>query len=96
MGQHDLILPIADPYLAGALTFALTAALNYRQEWEANWRSDAAVATLARGGAVMASGRDRERLQVEIRQTAQDALQARHVFLGCMKLCPTVRHQMAC
>lgn len=81
LSQYDMILPVAEPYLAGAMTFAMTAALNYRQEWEANWRADAAVATLARGGAVMASGRDRGRLQAEIRQTAQDALQARQVFL---------------
>jgi|GEM_PF-5620388 len=89
LDQHNTFLPVMEPFLAGALTFGVTTALNYRQEWEANWRADAAVATLARGGAVMASGHDRDRLQVEIRATAREALQAREVFLVLHETAPT-------
>ncbi len=81
MGVANLYVPIAAPLLAGVLTYALATMFNYRREWEANWRADAAVAALARGGALMASVRDRDRLYGVIRQTAREALEAREVLL---------------
>lgn len=79
LGQHDIYVPVAAPMLAGLLTHAVATVLNYRQEWEANWRVDAAVTALARGGALMASGREREALMAVIRRCAREVLQARDV-----------------
>lgn len=81
MGMGNIYIPIAAPLLAGVLTYALATMFNYRREWEANWRADSALAALARGGALMASVRDRDRLYGVIRQTAREALDAREVFL---------------
>ena len=81
MGLANLYVPLAAPLLAGVLTYALATMLNYRREWEANWRADSAMAALARGGALMASVRDRDRLYGVIRQTAREALDAREVLL---------------
>jgi signal transduction histidine kinase/CHASE2 domain-containing sensor protein len=77
----NFFLPVVAPLLAGALTYAAVTAGNYRREWEANWRTDAAIATLAHGGELMASGRDREQLISVIHQTAREALGASKVFL---------------
>ncbi|WP_204984959.1 hypothetical protein, partial [Streptococcus alactolyticus] len=56
---QNLYIPAVAPLLSAALTYAAVTALNYRREWESNFQVDAAVATLARGGALMASGSDR-------------------------------------
>lgn len=78
---HSFYMPAAAPLLGALLTYAATTAMNYRQEWEANWRADASVATLARGGALMTSGRDRHKLLAVIRRTAREALQAQEVYI---------------
>lgn len=79
--QIGLYLPFAPAILASALTYTLAMAINYREEWEANWRADASVAALARGGALMMSGHSRVRLENVIRATARDALQAKEIHL---------------
>jgi signal transduction histidine kinase/CHASE2 domain-containing sensor protein len=81
LAKQNLYLPIAPPILAAALTYALAMTINYRQEWEANFRADAAVAALARGGALLALGHTRARLHNVIRATASDVLRAREIFL---------------
>jgi len=79
--RENLYLPIAPALLASALTYSLAMAINYREEWEANWRADASVAALARGGALMISGRNRAELEAVIRDTAREALQAEEAHL---------------
>lgn len=81
MNARDIYVPIAAPLLAGLLTYVTITVANYRRELEANWRVDAAVTALARGGALMASGRERASLLTVIRRTAREVLQARQVFL---------------
>jgi signal transduction histidine kinase/CHASE2 domain-containing sensor protein len=77
---YDYYLPVGAPVFSGLLTFAVMAVWNYRRAWEESWRADSAVATLARGGALLASGRDRESLQQVILDTARDALHAQQVL----------------
>ncbi|HEX8236634.1 MAG TPA: CHASE2 domain-containing protein [Abditibacteriaceae bacterium] len=81
MSLANIYIPLAVPLCGGLLTYALTTALNYRWEWEANWRADEAAAALARGSDLMASVRDRPRLLSVIDTTARQALGAEHVFL---------------
>jgi hypothetical protein len=81
MGLGNVYIPIAAALCGGLLTYALTTALNYRWEWEANWRADEAAAALARGSDLMASVRDRPRLLTVINATAREALGAEHIFL---------------
>lgn len=81
LAAYDLYLPIAPPILAALLTYALAMAINYRQEWETNFRADAAVATLARGGALLALGHSRAHAHDVIRTTAREALCADEVLL---------------
>jgi signal transduction histidine kinase/CHASE2 domain-containing sensor protein len=81
MGHRDLCIPVATPMLSVSLVYIMATALNYRREWEANWRVDAAVDALARGGALMASGRDRDALLRVIQNTAREVLSAREVQL---------------
>lgn len=81
MDAHNIYVPIIAPMLAVVLVYGAATAFNYRREWEANWRVDAAVTALARGGALMASGRDRAALMSVIQRTAREVLQAREVFL---------------
>jgi signal transduction histidine kinase/CHASE2 domain-containing sensor protein len=81
MGLGNVYIPVAAPLCGGLLTYALTTALNYRWEWEANWRADEAAAALARGSDLMASVRDRPRLLAVINTTAREALGAEHVCL---------------
>lgn len=81
MNLQDIYIPVAAPLCGGLLAYALTTALNYRWEWEANWRADEAAAALARGSDLMASVRDRPRLLSVIHATARQALGAEHVFL---------------
>lgn len=79
--HYSLYLPFAPAILSVALTYSLAMAINYREEWETNLRSGAAVTALARGGALMMSGRNRARLEAVIRSTASEALQADEVHL---------------
>lgn len=79
--RYSFYLPFAPAILAVALTYSLAMAINYREEWEANWRADAAVSALARGGALMMSGRNRARLENVISATAREALQANEIYL---------------
>jgi CHASE2 domain-containing sensor protein len=81
MNLNNIYIPVAAPLCGGVLAYALTTALNYRWEWEANWRADEAAAALARGSDLMASVRDRPRLLSVIHATARQALGAEHVFL---------------
>ena len=78
---QNLYIPAGAPLVAAALTYAAVTAVNYRREWESNFQVDAAVATLARGGALMASGSDRATLVAVIRRTAKTALGAFEVFV---------------
>jgi signal transduction histidine kinase/CHASE2 domain-containing sensor protein len=80
LSSRHFYLPVAPALLAAAMTYASATALNYRREWEENFRADAAVAALARGGALMASGRNRARLTSVIRAAARDALRAEEIF----------------
>jgi signal transduction histidine kinase/CHASE2 domain-containing sensor protein len=81
LARQNLYLPIAPPIIAAAMTYALAMAMNYRQEWEANFRADAAVSALARGGALMTSGHNRGRLQTVIRGTARETLRAHEILM---------------
>jgi two-component system phosphate regulon sensor histidine kinase PhoR len=78
---RGLYVPIFAPILASLLTYSAVTAMNYRREWESNWRTDASVSALARGGALMASGRERESLVDVIHRTAREVLGAQDVFL---------------
>lgn len=79
--SHGLYIPIGAPLLGALLTYSVTIATSYRREWESNWRTDASVSALARGGSLMASGREREALLNVISQTAREVLGAHEVFL---------------
>lgn len=79
--RFDLYMPIAAPILVALLTYGVVLVWKYRRAWEDNWRADASVATLARGGALLASGRDRESLHRVIVETAREALNAQEVLL---------------
>lgn len=81
LGSRSLFVPVVAPTLGVLLTYGSVIVLNYRREWESNWRTDASVAALARGGALMASGRERELLLTVIRRSACSVLQARDVLL---------------
>ena len=83
--HRDIWVPIATPLLAAALTWFATTASGYRQEWEENWRTDAAMTVLARGGALLSTGSDFEELRGVIGTIACKAVraeQARLVFEG--------------
>lgn len=79
--RHDWHVPLAAPLLAGTMVWIGTTVLNYRQELRENWRADAAVAALARGGALLASRQDLAQLRRAICETARVTLQAQQVFL---------------
>lgn len=81
--RNNLYLPVGLPLFAGALSFAITAVVGFRSEWEGNTRADTAMATLVRGATLLSAGRDRERLVAVIRATARDTLNASEVFLVC-------------
>jgi len=81
LGGPNVYLPIAAPSLGAFLTYSSVIVLNYRRELESNWRTDSSVTALARGGALMASGRERELLLAVIRRSACAVLQARDVLL---------------
>lgn len=81
LASHDFYLPVAASIVSAALTYALAMAVNYRSEWEANFRTDAAVSALARGGALMATGQTHGRLQTVVRAATRDALGAEEIFL---------------
>ncbi|MDF2441617.1 MAG: two-component system, OmpR family, phosphate regulon sensor histidine kinase PhoR [Abditibacteriota bacterium] len=80
--RFDLYLPVAAPILVSVLTYGAVLIWKYRRVWEDNWRADASVATLARGGALLASGRDRGNLHRVILETAREALDAHKVLLA--------------
>jgi hypothetical protein len=79
--RNDLHLPLATPLLAGFMAWIGAAALGYRQELEQNWRADVAVSALARGGALLSSGREWAQLRDVICDTGREALRAREVLL---------------
>ncbi|HEX8834900.1 MAG TPA: ATP-binding protein, partial [Abditibacteriaceae bacterium] len=81
LGNANYYLPIATALTGGFMTYALTTAVNYRHEWEANWRADTSVALMARGAALLGSTGDGSQLHEVIRRTAREALQAEHVLL---------------
>jgi signal transduction histidine kinase len=89
--RWDFYLPVGAPIISAWLTYAVMTAFNYRRAWEENWRADAAVATLARGGALLASGRDRESLRRVILETASEALHAQEVLWLVPCEVPTLR-----
>ncbi len=79
--RHDWHVPFAAPLLAGTMVWIGATALNYRRELQDNWRADAAVAALARGGALLASRQDFAQLRRSICETARVTLQVQRVFL---------------
>ena len=81
LARADTYVPIMEPLLGITLTYACVTAFNYRRSWEAIWRADTAMSTLASGGALIASGHDRERLRAVAIQTAREVLNAQHVWL---------------
>ncbi len=81
LARADTYLPIIEPLLGIVLTYGVVMAFNYRRSWEASWRADTAMSTLASGGALIASGYDRERLRAVAIQTAREVLDAQYVWL---------------
>jgi signal transduction histidine kinase/CHASE2 domain-containing sensor protein len=94
MGRYDFYLPVGVPIISGLFTYGVLTAFNYRRAWEENWRADTAVATLARGGALLASGRDRASLEHVILETARDALHAQEVLFIAPNDSDETRHQL--
>ena len=78
--RFDLYLPVAMPILVALLTYGVVLVWKYRRVWEDNWRADASAATLARGGALLATGHDRHNLHRVILETAREALNAHKVL----------------
>lgn len=95
---RGLYIPVVAPILGALLSYSVTIAGNYRREWESNWRSDASVSALARGGALMANGRERESLLGVISGTAREVTGAREVFLllgdDASLMHPTYAHEL--
>jgi signal transduction histidine kinase/CHASE2 domain-containing sensor protein len=83
--HNNVWVPVATPLFAAAIAWIVTTASGYRQEWEENWRTDAAMAVLARGGALLSTGNDFEELRGVIGAIACKAVraeQARLIFEG--------------
>jgi signal transduction histidine kinase/CHASE2 domain-containing sensor protein len=87
----NIYVPLAAPIISCLLAFAVVTVSNYRHTWEENWRADTAVASLARGGALLATGmsrapgasvseRDHTRLRRVAVATAREALGAQFVL----------------
>ncbi len=53
--SFDQVWPVATPLCAMATALALAMASNSRRAWEASWRAEVAVETLARGGSLLSS-----------------------------------------
>ena len=87
LARVDTYLPVIEPLMGITLTYAAVMAFNYRRSWEASWRADSAMSTLASGGALIASGHDRERLRAVAIQTAREVLDAQHVWLVPASTC---------
>ena len=81
--RSDVWVPYATPLCAGALAWTVTTLTAYRYEWEENFRADASMNALARGGALLASGTDFQQLRRVICETARTAVRADEVHLIC-------------
>ena len=87
LARADTYLPVTGPLMGVMLTYGVVMAFNYRRSWEAGWRADTAMSTLASGGALIASGHDRERLRAVAVQTAREVLDAQYVWLVPASTC---------
>ncbi len=91
----DTYLPLMEPLAGVILTYAVVMSYNYRRSWEASWRADSAMTTLA-GGALIAAGYDRQRLRQVALQTAREVLDAQYVWIVTASTCtPPVSDKLA-